>query len=236
MGAVRRYLGMLAVVIILGGLAVGLFALAGHFRDNRPVAGLALGVGRLLMVGGALLATMLFFTAVLGPKLATKLFFVRNKALTLDAVNDLRAKESEPATVSMAPGQGVLRVIPIKPGWWLDDAYAADATPVVAVENAELRLPGWHPHDVAVRVGAPEVLAWMPRHSGNPGRRIRNTVRVSQGRVSAVVFRPSSLPELGGTLEPLDSELNGKPSFFRIAVGAALLIGIAYGVWQLAAG
>ncbi len=136
----------------------------------------------------------------------------------------------------MAPGQGVLRVIPIKPEWWLDDAYAVDATPVVAVENAELRLPDWHPYDVAVRAGAPEVLAWMPRRSGIPGRRIRNTVRVSQGRVAAVVFRPSAVPEVGGTLESLDSELTGKPSLFRMAVGAALLIGIAYGVLRLAAG
>ncbi len=49
-----------------------------------------------------------------------------------------------------------------------------------------------------------------------------------------MVFRPSSVSELGGTLEPLDSELTGNPSFFRLVVGAALLIGIAYVVWQAA--
>lgn len=97
-------------------------------------------------------------------------------------------------------------------------------------------MPGWYPYDVAVRAGAPEVVSWMPRRSGHPGRRIRNTVPVPQARVAAVVLRPSSVPELGGTLEPLDSELTGNPSFFRLAVGAALLIGIAYGVWRLAAG
>lgn len=51
-----------------------------------------------------------------------------------------------------------------------------------------------------------------------------------------MVFRPSSVPELGGTLEPLDGELTGSVSFFRLAVGVALLIGVAYGVWLLAAG
>ncbi len=121
------------------------------------------------MVGGALLVTMLFFRAVLEPNLATKLFSVRDKALTLDAVNDLRAKEGAAVTVPMALGQGLLRVIPIKPEWWLDDAYAEDATPVVALDDAEHRLPGWYPYDVAVRAGAHEVAVWMPRHSGNPG-------------------------------------------------------------------
>ena len=55
MGAVRRYLrrlsfaviGIPAVVIILGGSAVGLFALAEQFRDETLVAGLSMMVGRL---------------------------------------------------------------------------------------------------------------------------------------------------------------------------------------------
>jgi len=243
-GTVRRYLrslgvaviGILAVVVILGGSAIGLYAVAEQLRDNRLVAGLSVMLGRFLLVGGALLVTMFFFTAVLGPNLAKKVFLVRAKALTPEAVNGLRAKASAAVTVPTASGQGVLRVIPIKPEWRLDDAYAEDATPAVTVEDVEHRLSSWDPYDIAVRAGASEVVAWLPRGSGNPGRRVRNTVPVPQGQVTAVIFRPSSVPEVSGTLETLDSELTGNLSFARLTVGAALLIGITYGFWRLAAG
>ena len=237
MGPARRQLlglglavtGSLAVVILLGGPAVGLSRLPN-------IAGLSVRLGRLLILFSALLLTLFFFRAVLGPNLSTRLFFVRNKALTLNQVNDLRAKENTTVTVPIAPGQGVLRIIPIKPEWWLDDAYPEKATPVIAVEDVEHRVPGWAPYDVVVQAGTRNVVAWLPRRSGNRGRRIYNPVHVPQGQVTAVVFRPSSVPELGGTLETLDLELTGNLSLFRLTVATALLGGIAYTVWRLTAG
>ena len=152
-------------------------------------------------------------------------------------VRDLTAKEAAPVTVPIASGQGVLRVIPIKPEWWLDeDAYADDVTPVVAVEDVEYWLPGWDPYDVAVPAGAVNVVAWVPRRNGNSGRRVRNSFPMPEGRVGALVFRPSSIPELPGTVEPLNSELTGTLSLFRLALAAALLIGVAYAAWRLATG
>ncbi|MEV0566859.1 hypothetical protein [Dactylosporangium sp. NPDC050588] len=105
---------------------------------------------------------------------------MRDKALTPDVVTDLRAKQSAAVTVAVASDQGVLRIIPVKPGWWLDDVHAQDAAPVVAVQDAEHRLPGWNPHDVAVRAGMSDVVAWMPRRNGGPGRRVRRAVPVPQ--------------------------------------------------------
>jgi len=221
------------VVIVLGGLALGLMALAERF--NWIVAGPLVMLGRLLVFAAVLMVAMLVFLAVLGRRLTVKLFFVRSKALTADAVNDLHAKQSAAAAVPIASGHGVLRVIPVKPEWWLDDTYTTDATPVVAVENVEHRLPDWQPYDVTVRAGDADVVAWMPRRTGGPGRRIRHTVSIPDGSVGAVVYRPSSVPELGGTLEPLASELIGTLSLFRLTMGAALLIGAAYTAWWLAA-
>ncbi|MEU8259275.1 hypothetical protein AB0C02_01440 [Micromonospora sp. NPDC048999] len=244
MGAVWRRLrtlanaavGILASVIIFGGAAVGLFVLAEYLRDIWLVPRMLALIGVYILGGGVLFITLLVFMATLGPNLAEKLFCVRNKVLTAGMVRDLGAKKDAPATVPIASGQGVLRIIPLKPEWWLDDTYADDATPVLAVEGVEHRLPGWDPYDIAVPAGAVEVVAWMPRRSGNPGRRVYNPMPVPEGRVGAVVFRPSSIPEVPGTLESLDDELTGRLSLFRLALGAALLIGFAYTVWRVATG
>lgn len=242
MNAIWRHLrivGFAAVTIpvvigVLGGAALGLLALAeGAYRI---VAGLLVMVAGFLAVAAVLIVAILVFLAVLGRGLTRRLFFVRGRALTDDAVNDLTAQQGAAATVPIVAAQGVLRVIPVKPEWWLDDTYAGDVTPVVAVGQAEHRLPDWGPYDVAVRVGAADVVAWLPRRTGGPGRRIQKTVRVREGAVGAVVYRPSSVPELGGTLEPLDDELTGTLSFFRLTAGAALLVGIGYAVWRLSAG
>ncbi|SCF38957.1 hypothetical protein GA0074695_6465 [Micromonospora viridifaciens] len=244
MEAVRRQLrilanaaaGMVASVIILGGPAIGLSVLAEYLRDTWLVPRMLALIGVYVLGGGVLLITALFFRAVLGPNRAEKLFSVRSKVLTPDVVHDLGAKQVPAALVPIASGQGVLRIIAVKPEWWLDDAYADDAAPVVTVEGVEHRLPGWDPYDIAVPAGAVEVVAWVPRRSRNPGRRVYNSFSVPEGRVGAVVFRPSSIPEVPGTVESLDSELTGRPSLFRLALGAALLIGVAYTVWRLAAG
>ncbi|MEU5726111.1 hypothetical protein ABZ783_30395 [Micromonospora sp. NPDC047738] len=244
MEAVRRFLrtpassaiGMLAAAVAFGGATVGLFMLAEHVRDSGLFGRLLAVIGFYLAGAGALIVTLLLLMAVLGPNLTTKLFIVPNKMLTPQAVRDLTAKEAAPATVPIAPRQGVLRVIPVKPEWWLDeDASTDDAAPVVAVADVEYRLPGWDPYDVAVPAGAVDVVAWVPRRDGSPGRRVRNSIPVPEGRVGALVFRPSSLPELPGTVESLDSELTGNPSMFRLALAAAALIGTAYAAWQLAA-
>lgn len=242
---VRRFLkapassgvGMLAAAVAFGGATVGLFVLAEHVRDSGLLGRLLAVIGLNLAGGGALIVTLLLLMAVLGPNLTAKLFFVPNKMLTPQAVRDLIAKEAAPATVPIAPRQGVLRVIPVKPEWWLDeDASADDAAPVVAVEDVEYRLPGWDPYDVAVSAGVVDVVAWVPRRNGSPGRRVRNSIAVPEGRVGALVFRPSSLPELPGTVESLNSELTGNLSVFRLAVAAAALIGFAYTAWRLANG
>lgn len=242
--AVRRYPRALAstvvymlVVVVFGGSAVGLFVLAEYLRDTSFVGRLLAMIGIYLAYGAALLVTLRLLTAVLGPNLAAKLLFVRNKALSTDVVRELTAKEAAPVTVPVASGQGVLRVIPIKPEWWLDeDAHVDDVAPVVAVEDVEYRLPGWDPYDVAVPAGAVNVVAWVPPRNGNSGRRVRNSFHVHEGRVGALVFRPSSIPELPGTVESLNSELTGTLSLFRLALAAALLIGVAYAALRLATG
>ncbi|MFG2167871.1 hypothetical protein [Micromonospora chersina] len=245
MEAVRRVLktpassaiDMLAAAVAFGGATVGLVMLAEHVRDGGLLGRLLAVIGFSFAGGGALIVTLLLLMAVLGPNLTAKLFFVPNKVLTPEAVRDLTGKEAAPATVPIASGQGVLRVIPVKPEWWLDeDTSADDATPVVAVEDIEYRLPGWDPYDVAVPAGTVDVMAWVPRRNGSPGRRVGNSIPVPEGRVAALVFRPSSLPELPGTVESLNSELTGTPSMFRVALAAAVLIGSAYTAWQLATG
>ncbi|MEU5910924.1 hypothetical protein [Micromonospora sp. NPDC047527] len=242
MGAGRRVLanaavGIPAVLVIFGGSAAGLIVLAEHFRDTWLVGRLLAMIGFYLAYGGALLVTLLLLMAVVGPNLAAKLFFVPNKALTPELVRDLVAKEAAPVSVPIASEQGVLRVIPVKPEWWLDgDTYANDAAPVVAVEDIEYQLPGWDPYDVAVRAGAVDVVAWVPRRNGSPGRRVRNSIPVPEGRVGALVFRPSSIPELPGAVESLNSELTGTLSLFRLALAAALLIGITYAAWRIVIG
>ncbi|MGW4464025.1 hypothetical protein [Micromonospora sp. NPDC004704] len=227
-------IGILISVVVFGA-GVGLFAFADYI-DIVIVDRLLFIVAVLVMFGGAFFATLAFSTAVLGPGLTEKLFFVQDKALTPEVVTDLRAKESAPSTVPVSSGQGILRVIPVRPEWWLDDTYAEYATPVVAVEDAEHRLPGWDPYDIAVRAGGPAVVAWMPRASGIPGRRTRSLVSVPEGGVGAVVFRPSSVPELGGTLEPLQGELRGKLSTLRVMLGAVLLAVVTCAVWALFGG
>ncbi|MEV4624908.1 hypothetical protein AB0J90_01270 [Micromonospora sp. NPDC049523] len=232
----KAVVGILASAVVVGA-AVGLFALAEQI-PNGIAARLVLVVGRALMYVGALFATMFFFMAVLGERLTGKLFFIRGKALTPDAVIDLRAKESAPATVPISPGQGVLRVIPIRPGWWLDNTYAEDALPVVAVQDVAHRLPGWDPYDLAVPAGNLDVVAWMPRAGGTPGRRVQTAlpVPVPEGGVGVVVFRPSSVPELGGTVESLRDELIGKLSLLRLMLGCALLVVVTSVGWSLVAG
>lgn len=228
--------GMLAVVVVLGGSAVGLLVLAEYLHDIWLVGRLLAMIGFYVAAGGAMIVTLLLLMAVLGPNRAAKLFCVRNKMLTPDVVRDLIAKKAAAVTVPLAAGQGALRVIPVKPEWWLDDSYADDAAPVVAVEDVEYRLPGWDPYDIAVPAGSVDVVAWVPRRSGNPGRRVHNSIPIPEGRVGALVFRPSSVPELPGTVEPLSSELTGPLSLFRLSSATAVLIGSAYAAWRLAAG
>ncbi|MFF5181884.1 hypothetical protein ACFY2Q_28010 [Micromonospora sp. NPDC000316] len=227
---------MLAAVVVLGGSAVGLLLLAEYLRDTWLVGRLVAMIGFYLAAGGALVVTLLLPIGVLGPNLATKLFFVRNKVLTPDVVRDLVATEAAAVTVPIASGQGVLRVIPFKPEWWLDDSYADDAAPVVAVEDVEYGLPGWGPYDIAVPAGSVDVVVWVPRRNGNLGRRVRNSIPVPEGRVGALIFRPSSIPELPGTVESLSSELTGTLSMFRLSLAAAVLIGFAYTAWRLITG
>ncbi|MFY1588049.1 hypothetical protein ACN267_26535 [Micromonospora sp. WMMD734] len=245
MDAVRRYLktpassaiGMLAAAVAFGGATVGLFVLAEHVRYHGYLGRLVAVIGFYFAGGGALIVTLLLLVAGLGPNLTAKLFFVPNRMLTPEAVRDLKVKEAAPGTVPITPRQGVLRVIPVKPEWWLDeDASTHDAAPVVAVEGIEYRLPGWDPYDVAVPAGAVDVVAWVPRRNGSPGRRVRNSIPVPEGRVGALVFRPSSLPELPGTVEPLNSELRGTLSLFRLALAAAALIAFVYTAWRLTSG
>jgi len=126
--------------------------------------------------------------------------------------------------------------MPVKPHWWLDEADAHDAAVIVRVEGVEHRLPGWDAYDVVVKAGSPEMVAWMPRSDGDPGRRVYNLVPVSEGSVGAVVFRPSVLPELAGKLETLEDEIFGRPSLLRMALAAGLIAAVAYGLWRLASG
>ncbi|MCG5467420.1 hypothetical protein LADH09A_001082 [Micromonospora sp. LAH09] len=224
--------GMVGVVAVFGALAIGFWVLADLSSDIPLVGRLFDMLGRLAAVGGAFFFTYCLLAVVLGPDLFEKLFFVRGKALTPGAIRELVAMEAASATIPVASGQGVLRIIPIKPQWWLDpNAHADDTKPVVVVEGIEHRLPGWDPYDVAVPAGTVEVVAWLPLRSGIPGRRAGSSVPVSEGRVGAVVFRPSSLPELPGTATPLAGELRGDLSSHRMWGATALLVGLVFLVW-----
>lgn len=247
MKAVREYLTglglalltILAVVVVAGVPAIGFFAVAFYFADNPLIAWVAGAVGRVLLVATVLVVTFLLFAGLLGLRMTARLFFVHDKR-AIAAREELRARfQAEvdaAATVPVAPGQGVLRLIPVRPEWWHDPAFGEETTAVVTVGGTEHPLATWEPLDVAVSTGDTAVVAWLERRDGGGGRRVSHTVTVPVGGIATLVYRPSSLPELAGKLEPLDHEPLGDISMFRLLLGAVALIATTYAVWQLATG
>ncbi|WFE50788.1 hypothetical protein [Micromonospora sp. WMMD1155] len=219
-------------VVVSVAVAAALFGLAYLLSDVWIVARLFLGIGITVAVVGFYASTPFLFDALLGPKLFQRLFCVRDKALTQNAIRELTAVAAAPVTVPLAPGRGVLRIVPIKPAWWNDpDAYDDDTRPVVVVEETEHRLPEWNPYDIAVPAGMVEVVAWLPRRNGIPGRPASGLVDVPAGGVGTLVYRPSSLPELPGTAADLAGELWGETSSFRTGLVTTVLIGLAVLGW-----
>ncbi|MDG4778550.1 hypothetical protein O7614_02680 [Micromonospora sp. WMMD961] len=234
----RNFAGaaLFAVLCVLLSVAVAaaFFGVAYLLSDVGIVAGLFFGLGITVVVVGLYAATPFLFEALLGPNLFQRLFCVRDKSLTPDAIRELTAIAAAPVTGPLAPGHGVLRIIPIKPAWWNDpDAYDDDTRPVVMVEGSEHRLPGWDPYEIAVPAGMVEVVAWLPLRTGIPGRQATGLVDVPAGRVGALVYRPSSLPELPGTATDLAGEVRGETSSSRTGWVTTLLIALGVLTWLI---
>jgi hypothetical protein len=58
-------------------------------------------------------------------------------------------------------------------------------------------------------------------------------VFVPAGAANGVVYRPASVPELGGTLREINNELSGDIAFGRLVAGLALLGGLGWLVYRL---
>lgn len=107
-------------------------------------------------------------------------------------------------------------------------AYESKAGGRVEVE------PGaWGVHDLPVPAGELRVVAWTPRVDGPAPRRVSEEVIVQPGEVHGVVYRPASVPELGGTLRTLDDELFGDLALGRVLLALAVLAALGWLLYRL---
>ncbi|MEU8286378.1 hypothetical protein AB0C01_18810 [Micromonospora sp. NPDC048905] len=222
----------LAVAAVCGVSSLGLLFL-GAYLDGVILLGAILRlIGIQVAYAGVMLCAFCLLVSLLGADLFAKLFLVRDKAITPEVERELTAMREAPATVPITAGHGVLRILAVKPLLWLDpDAYGDDTTPVVVVDEVEHRLPGWDPYDIVALAGTVEVATWLPLRIGRSGRQVDGSFSVAEGQVTAVVYRPSSLPELPGTLATVAREVEGDLSLSRLSWVTALLIGLGFVVW-----
>lgn len=210
----------------------GLLSLGAHLDRIVLVGAILRLIGIEVAYVGVMLCGICLLVSLLGTDLFAKLFLVRAEIITPEVERELTAMQEAPATVPITAGHGVLRIIAVKPRWWLDpDAYDGDTTPVVVVDEVAHRMSGWDPYDILVPARPAEVATWLPLRTGVSGRRVGGSFSVAEGQVAAVVYRPSSLPELPGTLATVAREVEGDLSMSRLSWATALLIGLGFVVW-----
>jgi hypothetical protein len=210
------------------------------YRGGNIVLGalvrLAIWLNWLLAAGLVLIGGMLLLGGLAGGRLFQRLFTKPYAGIEPDELARLRGYAEAPVEPPITDGRGVLRIVLVKPEWVVGDAYG-DQTPVIAFEHGGERTefdPGaWGVHDVPAPAGDLRVVAWTPRIDGPAPRRVSEHVFVPAGAANGVVYRPASVPELGGTLRELDDELSGDLAFGRLVAALALLGGLGWLVYRL---